>query len=229
MTSGTKDPSLSDLVRGLPGPDPAQCRLVRVMVKITTLRGRSGIISNTPSEPEEGLEYLEKVATPPWPWRAVLVFSGGVGAVGDSAEADGTGVFGGVFIGRVRWRSSRPDEVCRRARSALDVISASRAGMMSNLGLQVRHGCLDILQGHGGCGTRTSIGVLTRVLADVVMAIVATSRREWRRHGGTDAWAIRGGLPCDHSNRCGGPRDRKLLPKSIGTLSGFGLGFGEHR
>ena len=38
---------------------------------ITTLRGRSGIISNTPSEPEEGLEYLEKVlekvATPPGP------------------------------------------------------------------------------------------------------------------------------------------------------------------
>ena len=197
---------------------------------ITTLRGRSGIISNTPSEPEEGLEYLEevleKVATPPWPWRAVLVFSSGVGAVGDSAESEGAGVFGVVVIGR-GWRSSRPDEVCRRARSALDVISASRAGMMSNLGLQVRHGCLDILQGHGGCGTRTSIGVLTRVPADVVVAIVATSRSEWLR--GTYAWAIRGGLPCDHSNRCGGPRDRKLLPKSIGTLTGFGLGFGERR
>ena len=113
---------------------------------ITTLRGRSGIISNTPSEPEEGLEYLEevleKVATPPWPWRAVLVFSSEVGAVGDSAESEGAGVFGVVVIGR-GWRSSRPDEVCRRARSAVDVISASRAGMMSNLGLQVRHGCLD--------------------------------------------------------------------------------------
>ena len=65
---------------------------------ITTLRGRSGIISNTPSEPEEGLEYLdkvlEKVATPP------LAVEGGVSLQRRSRRSRGQR--GGRRRGRVR-------------------------------------------------------------------------------------------------------------------------------
>ena len=74
---------------------------------ITPFCCRSGIISNTTSEPEEGLEFHEKVAArPPGPGGLVLVICCGVG---NTTHDECAGGLGRVLIGCVRWGSRLPD------------------------------------------------------------------------------------------------------------------------